>query len=231
MQGVIMIKVVIKNSHIRSPFILLVLFLCSHSLLFAATENRDPGSAVFLGFEFIELQQNRFRDLGKDNHTAVLGFTRDINEKTAWGLHYTGVNVQLSQEHLLEPSPAYRGDFSGISGKLNVQRAYLDYYYKWNFRFLTIRPVVSFGLGYNNWRFYNALIDDNYDLRSFSAGVSGRFRFTFFDYVFTEIPAIDVFFHVYKDRSAEAFLGEAHIAFNEYFGLFNWIFFGINIPF
>lgn len=140
-------------------------------------------------------------------------------------------NVQLGERHLLEPLSAYQGNFCGVSGTLNVQRAYPDYYYRWNFRFLTIKPVVSLDLGHNNWRFYNSPMDENYDLRFFSAGFSGRFRFTFFNYVFTVIPAIDIFFHIYKNHSTEAFLGDAHIAFNKYFGLFNWIFFGVNILF
>jgi hypothetical protein len=208
-----------------------ILLIYFGSNLLKAEEKQHPPGSVYLGFEFIELQQNRFRDLGKDNYTALLGFASDINENTSWGLHYTGMHVQLSQEHLLEPSPAYRGDFSNVIGTLNVQRVYLDYYYNWDFRSLSIRPVLSFGLGYNNWWFYNALVDADYDLKSFSAGFSGRFRFTLFNYVFAEIPAVDIFFHLSKNRSTEAFLGDAHIAFNEYFGLFNWIFFGIDIPF
>lgn len=216
-----------RTSGTRLASLALILLCCLQVTV--AADSAKIANGIYFGFEWIELRQNDFRDLGRNNYTAFLGASFGINKKTSWGLHYTGMQVQLSEEHLQEPSPAYGGNFSGVSGALNVQRLYLDYFYHWNLAFLEIRPVLSFGLGYNRWYFYHDLLEEEYDLQTFSAGISGRFRFTFFDYVFVEIPAADLFFHLYKNRPAEAYLGDAHIAFNEYFGIFNWIFIGCSI--
>lgn len=204
-------------------FIFLVLILLSFGREFRP-------SNVFFGIELIELQQNSFKNIGVDNHTFFVGTAFDIDKRTMWGLRYVGMNVELSEKHLQEPSPAYKGDFAGVTGGLNVQRLYADYYYTWNLNKVKIQPIMSLGAGYNNWQFYNHLVDDSYDLKTVSVGIAGKFRFTFFEYVFFEIPAIDVFLHVHKNRKPEHFLGEAHIAFNDYFGVFNWAFFGISIP-
>jgi len=212
----------------KANIIFILCLLLSH-LAFAQIPEKQM-TTLFTGIELIELGQNNFRNLGRDNHTFFLGASFGIDEKTSWGVHYTGMNVELSEEHLQEPSPAYKGDFTGVTGNLNVQRLYLDYYYNWDLNFLRIQPVVSFGLGYNNWQFHNRLVDEDYDLRTFSAGISGRFRFTFFEYIFAEIPALDIFLHLHKNRSPEAFLGDAHIAFNDWFGAFNWIFIGCSLP-
>lgn len=217
------------KSGIRYASFALFLFACLQGAF--AADSTKAANSIYFGFEWIELRQNDFRDLGRNNYTAFLGASFGINERTSWGLHYTGMKVQLSETHLQEPSPVYGGDFSNVSGALTVQRFYLDYFYRWKLAFLEIRPVFSFGLGYNRWYFYHELREEAYDLQSLSAGISGRFRFTFFDYVFAEIPAADLFFHLYKNRPAEAYLGDAHIAFNEYFGIFNWIFIGCSIPF
>jgi hypothetical protein len=185
---------------------------------------------VFGGFEYIELSQNSFRNIGKDNHTYFLGFSKQIDKKTLWGIHYAGMNVELSEKHLQDPSPFYKGDFAGVNGRLNVQRLYLDYYYRWDFGKIWIEPIVSLGAGRNSWFFDNTLTNENYYLKTYSMSLAGKFRFTFFQYPFIEIGSIDAFAFVKKNRNPEQFLGNAHIAFNKYGGLFNWIFLGVNFP-
>lgn len=206
---------------------LLIVFYAGNQSLKA--QNKLPKS-VFFGVEIYELSQNSFKNLGPDNYTFFAGTTFEIDSVTSWGLRYTGMNVELSEKHLQDPSPAYKGDFTGVTGNLNVQRLHLDYYYTWNFKRIKIQPIMSVGIGYNNWKFYNKLIDENYDLKTASIGIGGKFRFTFFEYAFVEIPAIDGFFHVYKNRKPEQYLGDAHIAFNDYFAVFNWLFIGCSIP-
>ncbi|MDX9780684.1 MAG: hypothetical protein RBT66_06560, partial [bacterium] len=113
------------HKYLRCAFNTLILFACLKSAF--AADSVKVANNVYFGFEWIELRQNAFHDLGRNNYTAFLGASFGINEKTSWGLHYTGMRVQLSEAHLQEPSPAYGGDFSGVSGVLNVQRLYLDY--------------------------------------------------------------------------------------------------------
>lgn len=204
-------------------------FFALSSLSLNAADS-EIGYTFFAGIEIIELAQNDFSALGRDNFTFTAGFSSPVDDKTSWGLRYSGIGVELSEEHLQEPSPAYRGDFSGVTGTLDVHRLYADYYYTWDFRIVKIQPVASFSLGYNAWSFYNRLVDEDYKLRTFSAGISGRFRFTLMRYVFIEIPCIDIFGYLYKDRGPEAYLGDAHIAFNTYGGVFNWIYAGISVP-
>ncbi len=195
----------------------------------AGAENKQR-TTVFLGIELIELAQNDFSNPGPDNYTFTAGFSRTLDQKTAWGMRYAGIHVELSEAHLLEPSPAYLGDFTGVTGALNVQRLYGDYYYTWDLNFLKIQPIMSVSLGYNAWNFFNSLEEESYALQTVSAGVSGRFRFTLFTYLFLEIPCLDLFAYLYKSREPEAMLGEAHIAFNPYFGVFNWIYAGVSSP-
>lgn len=195
----------------------------------AVTEN-GQGTTVFLGIELIELAQNDFLNPGPDNYTFTAGFSRTLDQKTAWGMRYAGINVELSEAHLLEPSPAYMGDFTGVTGALNVQRLYGDYYYTWDLNFLKIQPIMSLSLGYNAWNFFNSIEAESYALQTVSAGISGRFRFTLFSCLFLEIPCLDLFVHLYKSREPEAMLGNAHIAFNPYFGVFNWIYAGVSSP-
>ncbi|MDZ7796939.1 MAG: hypothetical protein U5N56_07805 [Candidatus Marinimicrobia bacterium] len=57
--------------------------------------------------------------------------------------------------------------------------------------------------------------------------MSGRFRFTLLHYLFVEIPCLDLFAYLHKSRVPEAYLGDAHIAFNLFGGIFNWIHAGI----
>lgn len=187
--------------------------------------------SLFAGIEIIELAQNNFGNLGADNYTFFCGFSLPHKEKTFWGLRYNTINVELSETHLKEPSPFFKGDFSGVTGNLGVRRLYADYYYKWDLGFLSIQPIASLSLGYSSWGFINSLTTENYDLKTFSVGLSGRFRFTLLHYFFVEIPALDVFIFLYKNRSPEGFIGDAHIAFNELGGAFNWIFLGLNVPF
>jgi len=200
---------------------------------------------VFLGIELIELAQNQFRNIGPDNITFLAGFFRPVDEEISRGARYQLIHADLSESHLKEPSPVYKGDFTGVTGKLRVHRFYADNIYRWDFPFLSIQPTVSAGAGYTSWEFTNSLLADDsadtavaadtdsasvYQLHTITAGISGRFRFTVFQHVFIEIPVIDLFVFLYKDRTPEAFLGDAHIAFNEYFGAFNWICAGITIP-
>src|SRR6056297_2998497 len=84
------------------------LFFCiALSTLNAA--DRQHGYTLFAGIEIIELAQNEFSALGADNFTFTGGFSLPVNEKTCWGIRYTGIGVELSEEHLQEPSPAFRG--------------------------------------------------------------------------------------------------------------------------
>jgi len=214
------------NIQLKNKIILLC-FFC-FSVLFAG-ETAEKFT-VFAGIELIELQQNDFQDLGINNYTLQLGVAFPIDKTTSWGLRYSGIGVELSENHLQEPSPAYDGDFTGVTGNLEVQRLYADYYYTWDFHFIRIQPIISAGLGYNSWNFYNSLIEDNYSLQTASIGLSGRFRFTLFSYVFVEIPCIDMFAYLYKSREPEAYLGNAHINFNMIGGMFNWVYAGVSVP-
>ena len=208
--------------------VILVLIAASFgSFIIAKENNRKP--SVFAGIELIELKQNEFRDLGKNNYTYEFGVLSPIDEKTSWGVRYSGIGVELSESHLQEPSPAYDGDFTGVTGNLAVQRIYADYYYTWDFNFLKIQPIMSAGLGYNAWRFHNSLTSENYALHTASIGISGRFRFTLFSYVFVEIPCIDIFAYLYRSREPEAMLGNAHINFSAIGGIFNWIYTGVSV--
>ena len=210
-------------------FIILI-FILVNIAGFVMGRDEQQKLSIFAGIELIELQQNNFQNLGIDNYTFELGVALPIDKKTSWGLRYSGIGVELSESHLQEPSPAYDGDFTGVTGALAVQRLYVDYYYNWCFRFIKIQPIISAGLGYNSWRFYNSLIDNNYTLQTASIGLSGRFRFTLFSYVFVEIPCIDMFAYLYKSRDPEAYIGNAHINFNEIGGMFNWIYAGVSVP-
>ncbi|MDD4640625.1 MAG: hypothetical protein PHF92_04595 [Bacteroidales bacterium] len=183
---------------------------------------------VVLGF--VVKAQNRFRNLGSDNYTFFIGGSAQITPKTYGGLRYQGINVELSESHLKEPSPVYKGDFTGVTGTLNVQRFYLDYYYRWTFDRIKIEPIISVGLGYNEWYFMNRLVSEEYLLKTASISLSGKFRFTFFHQAFFEIPALDVFLYTYKNTEPQQQLGDARIAFWKNGGMFNWLMVGIVIP-
>ncbi len=206
----------------------LLLFACMTGL--EAGVNAQSQTSVFVGIEYIELAQNSFMNLGPQNYTAFAGFSHRQENGKHWGFHLTSMNVELSEKHLREPSPAYKGDFTGVTGNLNVQRLYADYYHRWVIKKLWIEPIVSLGLGYNHWSFHNRMVQENYDLKAVSLSVSGRFRFTLFGVPFIEIPAIDLMGYLYKNRDPEQMLGDAHLDFWKHGAIFNWIFLGVNVP-
>ena len=104
-----------KNMNRRLRCVLFFFALCMLVMPLNAME-------LSLGIELLELQQNNFSESFTRNYTVHCGFLIQIDDATAWGIRYSGIDVDLSEEYLKEPSFAYQGDFSHVTGKLNVHR-------------------------------------------------------------------------------------------------------------
>jgi hypothetical protein len=122
----------------------------------------------YLGTEYSELAQNKFRDLGKDNFTFLMGqrFGKDKFSKLGW--RYMIINADLSPEHIRNPNQvAYiEGNRQDLTGDVHAQRFCMDYYPvsigigyigKWERYVLEVSPVLYGAIGYNNWGFTNTL--------------------------------------------------------------------------
>jgi hypothetical protein len=198
-------------------------------------------SRLDVGFEYSELMQNKFRNLGKNNHTFLIGQQIGRNKTSVFGWRYMIINVELSTEHIQNPNQVafIEGNRMDLTGKVHAQRATFDfnpftlgiaYIEKWNRHILTVTPTIYSGLGYNIWEFTNTKYDDSYHLEALTFSLGVRLRSTIFDLVFIENPLIDVFAYVAKSRSVGGNIGDTEITRPEHFGVFSWATIGITIP-
>jgi len=187
----------------------------------------------YLGIEFSELAQNKFRDLGKDNYTFVAGqrFGKERYSKLGW--RYLIIIADLSPEHIQNPNQvAYiEGNRQDLTGDVHAQRLCMDYYpvsvgigyiRKWDRYVLEVSPVLYGAIGYNDWGFTNTLYNENYRLKAMTIGGGVRLQSVLFRNIFIENPLFDLFTYVIKNRPVQGAIGDTQITRPDSFGMFSW---------
>lgn len=186
----------------------------------------------YLGIEYSELAQNKFRDLGKDNFTLVVGqrFGKERFRKLGW--RYLIINADLSSEHIQNTNATFiEGNRQDLTGDVHAQRLCLDYcpgsvgigfIRKWNRYVLELSPVLYGAIGYNNWGFTNTLYNEDYRLKAMTIGGGIRLQGILFRNIFIENPFFDLFTYVVKSRSVQGEIGDTQITRPELFGIFGW---------
>lgn len=196
----------------------------------------------FVGIEYAELTQNKFRDIGPENFTFLVG---QRFKKTAWnklGWRYMIIDAELSDEHIQNVNQVgwIEGNREDLSGDVHAQRMGIDYYpvsigvgyiKKWDRHILEIHPVLYGALGYNNWGFTNTLYDENYRLKALSLGGGIRLQSVLFETIFIENPLMDFFTYLAKNRSVYGEIGDTQITRPEHIGMFSWATIGIRLEF
>jgi hypothetical protein len=182
--------------------------------------NNQIQNNLEIGFEFNELAQNDFNDLGSSNYTFLIGqkFTKKSLDK--WGWRFLSIKVDLSNDHLKNENEVccIDGNRDNLVGKLNIQRIYFDYYpsawvKKTNFK---MEFIPSFAIGYNNWYLKETKANEDHDVEAYTIGGNFRLKFTFYDRLFVEVPNIDLGVIVHKNKDVNATIGEATINRPEY---------------
>ena len=202
----------------------------------------NQNAQYFIGIEYAELAQNKFRDLGRDNYTFLVGqrFGNASGSKLGW--RYMIINAELSGEHIQNVNQVkwIEGNREDLTGDVYAQRLGLDYYpvtigighiKKWDRNVLEISPVLYAALGYNSWGFTNTLYDESYRLKAFTAGGGIRLQSVLFDLLFIENPFMDFFTYLVKNRSVYGEIGDTQITRPEHFGMFSWASVGIRLEF
>ena len=167
-----------------------------------------------VGFEFAELAQNSFRDLGPSNYSFFVG-QAPAQQIVKWGWRFLSIKADLSNEHLRNKKAVccIDGNRDNLTGRLNLQRVYLDYYLppwvaKTNF---TLEFIPSIAFGYSNWYLLETQANEDYNLKAYSIGGNFRLKMTFYQHFFVEAPNIDLGILVNKNRSVDGQIGEATI--------------------
>lgn len=205
----------------------------------------DTLRGAFVGIEFAELSQNRFRNLGFKNYTVVAG--QRFWWGKAWkrlGWRILSINVDLSNEHLRDTTSVIgiEGNRDNLAGHLNVQRLYMDFYPPcisffeipaYQRSVLSVTPILSAApLGYTSHSYTDTLYDDDtYTLRAYTPGINIRLNTAILDLFFIETPVIDLHLYLFKNRPVKGQVGEAYIDRPENAGMFGWINMGVKLRF
>jgi hypothetical protein len=204
----------------------------------------DTHRGAFVGIEFAELAQNRFRDLGFNNYTLLAG--QRFWWGKAWkyfGWRFLSINVNLSNEHLSDTVSVIgiEGNRDDLVGHLNVQRLYMDFYPPcisffeipaWQRSVLSVTPILSVApLGYTSHSYTDTLYDDTYTLSAYTPGINVRLNTTILDLFFVETPVIDLHLYLFKNRPVKGQVGGAYIDRPENVGMFGWINMGVKFRF
>ncbi len=203
-------------------------------------ENQSTKS--FIGIEYAELTQNKFRDIGPRNFTFLVG---QRFSKTAWnnlGWRYMIIDAELSEEHIRNVNQVgwIEGNRENLTGDVHAQRLGLDFFpislgigyiKKWNRHILEVHPVVYGALGYNNWGFTNTVYNESYRLKALSLGGGVRLQSVLFETIFIENPLMDIFTYLVKNRSVYGEIGDTKITRPEHIGMFSWATLGIRLEF
>ncbi|MEO0020285.1 MAG: hypothetical protein ABIK47_06595 [candidate division WOR-3 bacterium] len=181
-----------------------------------------------VGVELSELMQNRFRNLGPDNLTFYCGQQTLFGYQPRLGWRLLLINVELSKEHL-QSNRFISGDKGDLSGRLTVSRLYLDWYpLEKKLGFISFKPIVSAGLGYNRTVIKH---NETYDFRTVSFGPGFRLQTEFFNSVFVEFPVIDGFVYLWKSGPARQGFSSWQIEYPEWGMAFLWVNLGVNFRF
>lgn len=170
---------------------------------------------IEIGFDYAELAQNDFRNLGSSNYTLFIGqqFQNDILKN--WGWRFVSINVELSNKHLRNENEVkfIKGNRDNLIGKLNHQRLYLDYYPQalLKHRIVKVEFIPSIGIGYNDWYLKDTASGQDHDVKAYTLGINGRLKMTFYDHFFIEAPNVDIAFIVHKNNNMNATIGGATI--------------------
>ena len=201
---------------IKLTVVLLAVLLVIFST-FASAEDFNTNKTARIweaGFEFAELAQNSFRDLGPSNYSFFVG-QAPAQQNAKWGWRFLSIKADLSNEHLRNEKAVccINGNRDNLVGKLNLQRVYLDYFppawvEKTNF---TLEFIPSIGIGYSNWYLLETQANEAYNLKAYSIGGNFRLKMTFYQHFFVEAPNIDLGILVNKNRSVDGQIGEAVI--------------------
>lgn len=182
---------------------------------------------IYVGMEQGELIQNNYRDLGIKNYTFLAG-QRFAREWEYLGWRAMIINVELSKDHL-STNNFIEGKRDNMSGKLHIERLYIDYYpAKEKEGMFIFTPVLSAGLGYNYEYFINQDTDMYTDFGSFCFALGFRLNYWFFNTVFLELPVIDISFH--KGRN-HVDIGGTSITYPAYLSIYLFINAGVAISF
>jgi hypothetical protein len=195
-----------------------------------------------VGFEYSGLEQMNFEFLGIDSYTFFIGRQFQKESLKNWGWRFMSINVPLSTEHLMDKNRVYgiSGNRANLTGKINHQRLYLDYYpssahffysSKLNDHILKIEFIPGLGIGYSNWYHRNYVYNEGHDLKALTIGGNLRIKTIFYDIFFIEYPFMDLSFLALKNRGVNATLGDVTLDRSEYFALTALINFGIRLEF
>ena len=170
---------------------------------------------IEIGFDYAELSQNSFRNLGSSNYTFFIGQQFQNDSLKNWGWRFVSINVELSNEHLRNENEVrfIKGNRENLVGKLNHQRLYLDYYPHALIRrrIVKVEFIPSIGIGYNDWYLKDTASGQDHDVKAYTLGVNGRLKMTFYDHFFIEAPNVDIAFIVHKNNNMNATIGGATI--------------------
>jgi hypothetical protein len=224
-------------------------FFLLPSLLYAQEEKRthsffedfQPEKTSFdIGIEFAELAQNKFRDLGRDNFTFLIGQRFGKKYQGLFGWRYMIINAQLSDEHIQNENQVafIEGNRIDLKGSVHAQRISFDFYpytlgigfiKKINRHVLQVSPVLNAALGYNEWMFTNTKFEEDYWLRAMTISAGFRLRSVLFGHLFIENPLFDPFLYLWKNRSVKGEIGDTSITRPDHYGLFSWATVGFQI--
>lgn len=177
-----------------------------------AYANADENNRLEIGFEYAELAQNKFRNLGPSNYTFFIGKKFDSDLLKNWAWRFSSINVELSNEHLREVC-CIKGDKSNLEGKLDQHRLYFDYLpyipgWTSNKNKVSVKFIPSFSIGYNRWITRDVVANEEHDVKAIIVGGLFRIKTTFFDRFFIE-PALDLGFIVKKNKDVNNTVGSA----------------------
>lgn len=204
-------------------FLILGFFLAANTQVNAEeqlTANQTSGfnksnHHIEIGFDYAELSQNDFRNLGSSNYTFFIGQQFQNDGLKNWGWRFVSINVELSNEHLRNENEVkfIKGNRENLIGKLNHQRLYLDYYPQalLKHRIVKVEFIPSIGIGYNDWYLKDTASGQDHDVKAYTLGITGRLKMTFYDHFFIEAPNVDIAFIVHKNNNMNATIGGATI--------------------
>ena len=189
----------------------------------SAASGIDKKHTLEFGFEYNELAQNSFRNLGGSNYTFFIGQQFQQESLKNWGWRFISINVELSNEHLKNKSEVccIDGNREHLVGTLNHQRLYLDYYppVLLKKRYVQLEFIPSFGIGHNDWYIKDTAANQDHDVKAYTIGVNGRLKATLFDHYFIEAPNVDIAYIAKKNNSINAQVGEATLDRSRYFNV------------
>ena len=195
-----------------------------------------------IGFEYAELEQNNFKDIGPENYSFFIGQKFHQGTLKNWGWQLLSLEADLNPEHLQDESRVccIKGNRENLTGHINHQRMYMNYYpsavhvlyiKKLKKHLFSFELIPGFAIGYSNWYHKETLANEAHDLKAVTIGGGLRLRTTILEHFFIEYPMLDFNILAAKNTSTKATIGEAEMDRPEYFTLTALILTGFRVYF